>query len=91
MANYQKGNRIKEGAAARRTGAKSAMGRADLHISVRLKVASTRAAVTRGQTLSGLMADALMAFPAVREELATLEGRTFEDEEEAEKENEKGG
>jgi hypothetical protein len=84
MANTEKGSRIKQGAAAR-TGFKKTMARADLHISVRLKVAATRAAVTRQQTLSGLIADALMAYPAVQTELEALRDAVFEDEEEGEK------
>ena len=85
MANTLKGSRILEGAASR-TGVLKKMARADLHLTIRLKVAATQAAVERGQTLSGLMSDALAAFGPVREKLQALEGRTFEDEGENEKE-----
>ena len=91
MPSEWRGDRTKP-AAAKRTGPyKNPRARVDLHISIRVKIAAARVAVSQRRSFSDLAEEALRAMPEVQEELRALEGQVFEDEEEGEKENAEEG
>ena len=91
MPSEFRGDRTKKGAASRTGPYKNKRARVDLHISVRVKIAAARAAVSQRRSFSDLTEEALRGLPAVQEELKALQGQVFEDEEEAEKENSQEG
>jgi len=88
MPSEWRGDRSKRGAASRTAAYKNPRARADLSLSVRVKIAAARAAVLQERSLSDLVEEALQAHPAVQEELKALEGQVFEDEKTTEKESE---
>jgi len=87
MPSEWRGDRTKKGTASRTGPYRNVRARVDLHISVRLKIAAAHAAVSQRRSVSSLMEEALLAHPAVQEELKALEGQVFEDEKKAEKES----
>ena len=85
MPSKWRGDRTKQGAASRTGPYKNPRARVDLHISIRLKIAAARVAVSQRRSFSDLTEEALRAMPEVQEELRALEGQVFEDEEQDEK------